>query len=522
MATELLVDNLVAHWIQAGVLATVAMLGVAVVRIRQPRVLLRYWQALLLLTLALPWIQPWQALTPSTGTVTYTGLAAGEGSPGESVTTVSGVDPWPWLLALLAAGMAVRLAWIVMGVLQLGRLARHARRVPPPEAAHDIQSRLGVGVRYLQDTRARAPFSFGAFVPTIVLPAGFDALEPAFQRAIVGHELLHVKRRDFVTALAEEIVVALLWFHPWVWLIRSRIRLAREQVVDAEVVRVTGDRSAYVQCLVAIAGHRLVPRLVSSMLHSRELRVRVDALFEEVGMSKRHVSAVATALCLLLGMTTWLSASTVPLRAMSGLQGAAALASGTQQPSARSTRMVVLDFTLESGHQPQTRGLEGQLIRIWLRDAGKFGFVPTIREADRVVALMVYDLESVPDRQLSEIEVVVGGDPVTFGTSPSFEVSVPRIVDFSAMQEERLREQEQRRLRVSLLAAMERELRGMLEFRELAVTTERAAVALEELQRVAESFSQQLGAEDTATVELKIQLEELRRILDSLAGKTGT
>ena len=147
-----------------------------------------------------------------------------------------------------------------------------------------------------------------------MLPAAFDRLEPAFQRAIVCHELLHIERRDFARVVVEDVAAALLWFHPWVWLLRRRIRLHREQVVDAEVVRRTVDRRAYVRCLVELAGHPLPLRLASPMLRSSELRTRTDALFEKEGtMSTRRLAVAATGLCVALGATVWTACATVPL-----------------------------------------------------------------------------------------------------------------------------------------------------------------------------------------------------------------
>ena len=60
MTAELLAQNVAAHWLQAGAVAAIAWLGVAVLRLREPSFLLRYWQAVLLLLLFAPWIQPWQ------------------------------------------------------------------------------------------------------------------------------------------------------------------------------------------------------------------------------------------------------------------------------------------------------------------------------------------------------------------------------------------------------------------------------------------------------------------------------
>jgi beta-lactamase regulating signal transducer with metallopeptidase domain len=63
-----------------------------------------------------------------------------------------------------------------------------------------------------------------------------------------------VKRNDWFMTLIEELTAALLWFQPTVWLLRSQIRLAREQVVDAEVIRRTSARESYIGALLAIAG----------------------------------------------------------------------------------------------------------------------------------------------------------------------------------------------------------------------------------------------------------------------------
>ncbi len=325
MTADLLAHNVVAHWLQAGALAGVAGLGVAVLRIRRPDFLLRFWQAVLVLLLAAPWIQPWQPVaaapaadrTPISGMDQTVESGAGVSVAGRVIALPAAlwrVDPWTWVLGLLATGVIVRLGWIGLGLLRLARLARTAARIAPPAVARDLLARFRVSAVFVQHPAVRMPCSFGLFRPTVMLPAAFDRLEPAFQRAIVCHELLHIERRDFARVVVEDVAAALLWFHPWVWLLRRRIRLHREQVVDAEVVRGTDDRRAYVRCLVELAGHPLTLRLASPMLRSSELRTRTDALFEKEGtMSTRRLAVAATGLCVALGATVWTACATVPL-----------------------------------------------------------------------------------------------------------------------------------------------------------------------------------------------------------------
>ena len=84
--------------------------------------------------------------------------------------------------------------------------------VPPPAVASALEAELAVSAHYIQQTGARGPWTFGWLRPTVALPMGFDALVPAFQRAVVCHELVHVKRRDILVAFCEELAVAALWF----------------------------------------------------------------------------------------------------------------------------------------------------------------------------------------------------------------------------------------------------------------------------------------------------------------------
>jgi TonB family protein len=62
-----------------------------------------------------------------------------------------------------------------------------------------------------------------------------------------------VRRRDWLWVLGEELLRTMLWFHPAVWWLVARVRLAREEAVDESTVRVTGQRRAYLEALLAFA-----------------------------------------------------------------------------------------------------------------------------------------------------------------------------------------------------------------------------------------------------------------------------
>jgi hypothetical protein len=219
-------------------LAAVVVTGLALcglLRLRAPRVHLAVAQALLVLALALPWLQPPRRGGGPSGHVTVTAVAWGL-APGPAAGTL------PAVAGLLALGAAWRLARLARGVWRLRRCRRLSRVLPPSPPVRDAWARVGVEARVVVSEEVDVPAAFGVLRPVVLVPGRFTVLGEAAQRAVLCHELLHVRRHDWLQMLAEEVAGALLWFHPAVWWLRARIPLAREQVVDQEAVALTGDR----------------------------------------------------------------------------------------------------------------------------------------------------------------------------------------------------------------------------------------------------------------------------------------
>ena len=135
------------------------------------------------------------------------------------------------------------------------------------------------------------------------------------REAIVCHELLHVRRRDWALIVVEEIVRSIYWFHPAVWWLLERIHLAREQSVDREVVRLTGRRQPYLDSLLEIARSRGRPKAVPAPLFLRERHLvqRVALLIKEVSMNRLRLAVSLTGIVVLLAGTVRLAAGWFPL-----------------------------------------------------------------------------------------------------------------------------------------------------------------------------------------------------------------
>src|SRR5690606_12845832 len=72
-----------------------------------------------------------------------------------------------------------------------------------------------------------------------------ERLSPPQLRAVLEHEICHVRRRDNLTAAVHMLVESLFWFHPLVWWIGARLLDEREQACDEAVIAAGIDRDAY-------------------------------------------------------------------------------------------------------------------------------------------------------------------------------------------------------------------------------------------------------------------------------------
>jgi len=295
-------SNILAWSLQIAGLVGVTAVAALVLRLRVPGARLLYWQAALLACLALPLVRPWkqEAITGDVS-VSTVGYVRPADAPTHRSIPLGKAALW-----LLAAGILTRSGWLAAGFWRLRQYRRNSRWLGFRE-----------GAALLLSDGITSPVTFGALRPVVLLPAGFPEFESNVQEAILCHELLHVRRRDWLFMVGEEVVRTVLWFHPAIWWLLGEIGLAREQEVDRQVVERTRSREEYVDALLAIAGARPQLDLAPAplFLRKRHLKQRVVSILKEVRMSKtRLISSLAAALGI-LAAACWMVTATFPLAA---------------------------------------------------------------------------------------------------------------------------------------------------------------------------------------------------------------
>jgi bla regulator protein BlaR1 len=309
-ALPLALRNLAAWSLQVGVLALAAAALSRLLPIDRPAARLALGQALLVAVLGLPLLQPW---TPAaSGDVFFLPAlvsdAASPGKPAATVSSWSAAAAWPVAIAaLLLLGAALQLGRLAVSLLRLRSLCREARPLDAPPWLRALRDAVAPRARLLVSDEAGTPATCGLARPLVLLPPAFQAMSRETQESVALHELVHARRGDWGALVLEELLKAALYFHPAVrWLV-GRVRLAREQVVDAAVVERLGAREAYVDSLVEVARSAARARAVPAapFLHQSHLRERVDLLLREVAMSRLRTlgHAVLTSAALVLAVS---------------------------------------------------------------------------------------------------------------------------------------------------------------------------------------------------------------------------
>ncbi len=164
----------------------------------------------------------------------------------------------PWALLLWFAGVLLFSLRFLGGFRTANRLTRLGTTPAPEEWQAKLASlcdRLSVTrpVRLLESAIVKVPTAIGALRPAILIPASvFTGLPARGIEALLAHELAHVRRHDYLVNLLQTLVETLLFYHPAVWWVSSRVRIEREECCDDLAIAATGDARSYARALVRL------------------------------------------------------------------------------------------------------------------------------------------------------------------------------------------------------------------------------------------------------------------------------
>lgn len=215
-------------------------------------------------------------------------------------------------LLVWAIGVAVLLAILLRRGWMLAQVMAQSSAPTPQEEAllRECvgQIRLHRRVRLKRTEVATCPAVCGLFRPIIVLPTRLaEMLSPSELRAVLLHELAHLRRGDLWVNGAQSLLQIIYWWHPLLWLANARIRLVREEATDDAVLSAMHpDADEYPETLVHVAKFTLsrpaLPLGQPGILESRrKLTQRIQRMLRQPAPAKAQLGAAGLALIVLTG-----------------------------------------------------------------------------------------------------------------------------------------------------------------------------------------------------------------------------
>ncbi|HEY2375677.1 MAG TPA: M56 family metallopeptidase [Gemmatimonadaceae bacterium] len=257
---------------------------------------------------------------------------------------------WTTILLVWAAVASVLLAWLSFGALSVRRIVRAGRALDErawQAPLCEIADRLDLDSvpRLLLSPLIEMPFACGILDPTIVLPTSAEQWSDSRRRAVLFHELAHVKRRDLVGHTLGRVACAIYWFHPLVWTAARRLRAESERACDDLVLSCGARASDYADHLldIVISVRRYgAPATAMPMARRRELEGRVLAILDPA-VARVGPGRIQSATLLLgfgaLALSVAAMAPRAERKALSGERGAQSVERHAQSVE-RTTRSV--------------------------------------------------------------------------------------------------------------------------------------------------------------------------------------
>jgi bla regulator protein blaR1 len=212
--------------------------------------------------------QPFQASRSYNFASAPTGIQHFEWLPGALISLwVCGV--------LLIAGRWVR-AW--MRIRAVVRTATPTTISANVSLAEDVPVLAGVPV--LCSDSLLEPGAFGILRPVLLLPKGIVGhLRPEQLRAILEHEICHVRRRDNLTFALHMVVQVLFWYHPLIWWIGARLIEERERACDEAVLQAGGEAEVYAEGILSVCKFYVEsPLSCSAGVSGSDLKTRITRI----------------------------------------------------------------------------------------------------------------------------------------------------------------------------------------------------------------------------------------------------
>ena len=209
-----------------------------------------------------------------------------------SGTAQAEANQWRWpaaagALFLVAAGLGA--VWLVAGLVSVGAYRAGSRPIAEaalPELVDVLRAELGCRrpIELRQSDTLVTAATIGWRRPVVILPADWTGWTDDQRRAVLAHEIAHVRDGHFLGVLCGHLGLMLHFYHPLVHWLVNRLRLEQELAADAAAAGVMGGQRKYLNAIAELALRQSDRSLVwpaRSFLPTRNMFLRRIAMLRD-------------------------------------------------------------------------------------------------------------------------------------------------------------------------------------------------------------------------------------------------
>jgi beta-lactamase regulating signal transducer with metallopeptidase domain len=165
---------------------------------------------------------------------------------------------WPAVVPFLfLIGAGLGLLRLVIGLWSVSRYRRRSRAIEDA-TLHGMLNVLQVtmgcqtSIEIRESSDLSTPATVGWRRPLILLPADWRSWSEDERRAVLAHELGHIRRADYAAGLLARISLILHFYHPLAYWLAGRLQFQQELAADALAASCVGGRGPYLRSLAQL------------------------------------------------------------------------------------------------------------------------------------------------------------------------------------------------------------------------------------------------------------------------------
>ena len=204
----------------------------------------------------------------------------------------------PWLILLWLVGVVIYTIRLGGGLFSTANLRKLPVNISNPKLdnlVNELTSRLSIKrkIKVCESSLINVPMTVGWIYPLILIPpSSLLGLTPFQLQTIISHEVIHIKRYDFLINFLQCVAEILLFYHPAAIWTSRKIREEREYVCDDLTLALCKDSVGYARALTKVARFQRQAEQLAVAATDGELKDRIYRLVsnsQNPGFSKKSI-----------------------------------------------------------------------------------------------------------------------------------------------------------------------------------------------------------------------------------------